>query len=369
MRAAAPRRATLEQSSNPAIELTFLEHLQELRARITWVAITVLAAGLAAFAMHDHIVNLLLLPLGHKDLVYLTPLSGVNFLIKLSLYVGILAAIPVIVYQLYRFLEPTASRRIGKAPRYIFMSVILAFAGIAFAYFVGLPAALKFLTNIGIANVNPMITVDSYLGFVTGYAFACAFLFQIPLIMSLINTVRPTPPSQLLKYERHVVVLTLIIAAVVSPTPDVAGQLLMGAPIFIMWHIGLFIMWRQDRKRQKTMVRASAATAQSGSILTPEPPVTLRATANVPAHVSPAKLQPAAMTVPRIASPQPRRVVMDMVAPVTKKETSARPAERVIVMPQRRQRTQRRPASPGRSMDGMTRPPRLVRDIQPIGYM
>jgi hypothetical protein len=211
-----------------------------------------------------------------------------------------------------------------------------------------------------------MITVDSYLSFVTGYAFACAFLFQIPLIMSLINTVRPTPPSQLLKYERHVVVLTLIIAAVVSPTPDVAGQLLMGAPIFIMWHIGLFIMWRQDRKRQKTMVPVDSAAAQAGTIFTPEPPVYSNEVVHRPIPASTAKQRLVAAPQQQV-SPKPRRVVMDVVAPQAKTPIQA-PAERVIVMPRRQQSVQRRPSGPRRSMDGMTRPPRLVRDAQ-VGYM
>lgn len=375
---AANQRRILEQS-NPlqTVELTFLEHLQELRTRVTWVAVTVLVAGLVAFALHDQLVRVLLLPLGHKDLVYLTPLSGVNFLIKLSLYVGVLAALPVIVHQLYRFLEPAAPSRIRRAPLYIVASVVLAFMGIMFAYFVGLPAALKFLTNIGIANVNPMITVDSYLSFVSGYAFASAFLFQIPLIMTLINTLRPTPPSQLLKYERHVVVITLIAAAIISPTPDVAGQLLMGAPIFIMWHIGLFIMWRQQVRRAKkaaTEIAQTAAENQSHPEYTPKIRQTIIPEAPKPKPTG-AQLQFADVIVqrktqiippapiPAVPPQQKQKLVapkIDMVAPSS--SMAAQSKERFIQIPQRVVEA-RRTVAKARSIDGITRAPRLVRDI------
>src|SRR5687767_3839526 len=127
-------------------KLPFIAHLYELRKRLFYVAISVIAFGGAAYAVNKPITELLLKPAGDQQFIYTTPGGGFDFLFKLCIYTGIAASIPVIIYQLLRYLQPLMKR---DAMRFIawgsVVSAGLAIAGILFGYLMGLPAAMHFL--------------------------------------------------------------------------------------------------------------------------------------------------------------------------------------------------------------------------------
>lgn len=234
------KATNLKNKTVPVEQPTFLEHIQELRGRLFWVALFfVLFSGLA-YPFKDQLIALLLGPLGNQQLYYLTPIGGFSFIIKICSYVGILLTLPVAVYHLYKYIQPV----VGKVKQsvlagYTFFSVILAAAGVAFAYFISLPAALHFLTNFDIQRVTAMLTVDSYLSFVISYLLGAALLFQLPLLLLIINSITPLPPKKLMGYQRHVILAAFVIAAIISPTTDVTNQALMAVPIIFMYQFGI----------------------------------------------------------------------------------------------------------------------------------
>lgn len=231
--------------------LTFMDHVHELRGRLVWVALWfVLATGIA-FPFFGNIIKLLMKPLGNEKLYYLTPIGGVSFAIKVCMYVGMVATIPVLVYHLYQFISPVMKRRSAKrAILYVSLSTILAVIGITFAYLVTLPSAMHFLTGFTIGGVSAMLTVDSYLSFIVAYVLASALMFQIPLVMVIVDRITPMPPSSWNKYQRHMIVAAFIIAMLITPSPEITTQFSLAAPIILMYQIGILLVWLRHRQRK-----------------------------------------------------------------------------------------------------------------------
>lgn len=222
---------------------TFMDHILELRGRLFWVAIIFLVTSAAAYPFRDVIIAVITAPLGSQDLVYITPSGGFSFIIKVCTYAGAILTLPALIFHLYRYLQPLIGRVKGRVMfMYVFASSILAGSGVAFAYFVSLPAALHFLTGFDLQNVTAMLTVDSYFSFVVAYTLAAAILFQLPLVLLIINSIKPLKPSGLMKYQRYVILGAFVAAAVISPTPDATNQALLAVPIIVMYQIGIILV-------------------------------------------------------------------------------------------------------------------------------
>jgi sec-independent protein translocase protein TatC len=231
--------------------MTFMEHIQELRSRLFWVAAIFMVGATAAYPFVDRFIDILVAPLGDQQLFYLTPIGGFGFIIKVCTYVGFLVAIPALVYQMYRYLEPVMGDAGRSVVRYTVFSTLLALLGILFAYFISLPSALHFLTNFGIEHITAMLTADAYMSFVTAYLLGAAVLFQVPLVLMIFNNIRPLPPRKLMSFQRYVVVGAFIIAAIITPTPDPINQAILAVPIILMYQFGIGLVWLANRTRQK----------------------------------------------------------------------------------------------------------------------
>lgn len=231
---------------------TFMDHVQELKSRLFWVAVFFVAAMGATYPFFQHIVNILVRPLGKQELYYMSPAGGLSFVIKVCMYAGLIVVLPVLIYHLYKFISPVLKKRNARAVLgFTVTSTLLAAAGVCFAYFVSLPTALHFLTNIGLKQVTAMLTIDAYMSFIIAYLLAGALLFQLPLIMIIINTVTPLPPKKLMSFQRHIIVISFVIAAIVSPTPDAVNQTILAAPMIVMYQIGIIIIWIKQRSARK----------------------------------------------------------------------------------------------------------------------
>jgi sec-independent protein translocase protein TatC len=229
-----------------------MDHVRELQGRLSIVALSFLVVAGSAYPFFDRIAAMLTAPLGgHQQLVYLTPGGAFGFIIQVCMYIGIIGALPVIVHQFYRFILPAIpkARRQG-AIIYTISSIVLAMVGVVFAYVVSLPAALYFLTSFNLQNISAMLTIDSYLSFVMTYLLAGAILFQLPLVMLIIDTITPLTPRRLMQYQSHVVVGSFVVAAVISPTPDAWNQTLLASPMVVMYQLGIVLIWARSRSRR-----------------------------------------------------------------------------------------------------------------------
>lgn len=229
-------------------QLTFLEHVYELRSRLFWIIATLLITSAAGFQFKDLLVSFIMAPLHGEKLVYLTPGGGFSFIFTLCLYFGALLTIPIVVYHLYRFLQPV----MGQTPRklltgMLLLSTLLAIGGAAFGYVVAIPAAISFLTGFAGEAVTANLTAESYLSFVMAYMFGLAALFQLPLIIFMIDHIRRFPPGTLLSTQRFVIVGAVIAAAIVTPTPDIVNQMIIAGPIIVVYQLGVIAVWLRRR--------------------------------------------------------------------------------------------------------------------------
>lgn len=249
----------------------FMEHVQELRRRLFYIALSVAGWSAVAYAIEHKLVAILLRPARHQQFIYTSPGGGIDFLFRVCVYFGIAASIPVIVYQILRYIQPLLKREsmsfigIGSV-----VSGILAVAGMLYGYFWGLPSALNFLLHQFVTSqIKPLVTIQSYMAFVTVYMLGSALLFQVPLFIIFINRIKPLKPRTLFKYERHVAIFAVLSAALMNPTPNVLAQAFIAGPIILMYQVGIAIVWatnRSHRSRRSPVVQslfAQDAAAQS----------------------------------------------------------------------------------------------------------
>lgn len=238
----------------PPKKQPFIEHLYELRRRLFYVVLSVGLWATAAYFVQMHIVAALLKPAANQEFIYTSVGGGIDFLFRLCLSVGIVFSIPVIIYQFLKYLEPLIKKdavrfmMIGSA-----VSGVLALLGMAFGYFVGLPAALHFLLHQFTTSdqIQPLLTIQSYMSFVTLYMVGSALIFQLPLILVLINRIKPLKPKKLLSMERWVILIAFILGGIINPSPRVQDQVMLAGPIILTYQIGVLIVWITNRRKQR----------------------------------------------------------------------------------------------------------------------
>lgn len=233
-----------------AIKKTLGDHMAEFRTRLMWSVIALVFGGVIGYYLQDQIIAFLVKPLG-QELFYTSPTGGLDFLIKICLFFGFLLAIPVIIYNLIQFIAPAVPNHITyNVYKILLISIILAITGAAFAYYVCLPAALHFLNTFTNSTIQSLISAQEYFNFVMIYMAGFAALFQMPLIIYFINKVTPLKPAKLLKNQRVVILVSFVIAAILTPTPDPINQFLMAAPMIGLYQASVGVVW-QSNKRQK----------------------------------------------------------------------------------------------------------------------
>lgn len=295
--------------SAPAERMAFADHISELRKRFMWVLLFVFIGGGIGYALNDTLMRILQEPL-NDSLYYNNPGGAFSFIMKLCVVFGIVVALPALSYHIFAFFGPIIPSKTKRASvLYISMSVILACAGMLFAYFVSLPASLHFLTTFGNGgDIHALITANEYFNFVLAYVAGFAILFQVPLIITFTNRVTPLPPKKLLGGTRYVIVLSFIAAAIITPTPDPMNQAIMAVPIIALYLFSVcLVAFQPKRLRQHKQARVArkkmAQYEQFAPVARPQ------AAPVAPAVQRPKPtLQPAPVTAIRPARPQARLI-------------------------------------------------------------
>ena len=192
-------------------------------------------------------------PAGDQTFITTTPGGAFNFLFGICITAGLVGSIPVIVYQLLRYVQPLIKQGFMRVMAWgSIASGVLAIIGIVFAYYCGLPSSLKFLfgqsSNL---HIEALITIDSYTSFVTMYLFGAALLFQLPLILLIVNRIKPLKPMQLLKFERPFIVVSAILGALISPSPNVGDMMVLTIPMIIMYQVSMILIWIINHRHRR----------------------------------------------------------------------------------------------------------------------
>ena len=217
----------------------------------------------------DWLIEIVVAPLRGQQLIYLTPGGGFNFIFTLSLYFGALLTIPIGVLQLFKFLQPLLPQTSRKFMAILIgTSTLLAAAGAVLAYFLAIPAALGFLDGFTGDSIVPSLTAESYLNFVVVYIVGLALLFQLPLLFFLYDHIRPIPPGSLARSQRYGIVAATILAALVTPSPDLTSYAIVLIPILGVYEFGvLTVFLRRKLLRERTRKQAVATIESPDEIL------------------------------------------------------------------------------------------------------
>lgn len=237
--------------------LTLLGHLNELRIRLTYVAVALLITTSFSFIFAEPMLQFLLGPYadsisGVVELQTLEPTEGIETFFKVSLLSGAIFSMPVILYQFWRFIVPGLTR---DERRYVFIflpSALLLFAlGILFSWFVLIPAAVFFLANFLETIFKTDWTPSGYIGFVLRMLFWIGIAFEMPVIVYFVARVGVVTAQTLREQWRFAIVGIAVLAAIITPSIDPVTMLLTMAPLLVLYvlSIGLAVVGQRQFER------------------------------------------------------------------------------------------------------------------------
>ena len=270
-------------------EMTFLQHLEELRWHIIRALVAVVAGAIVAFVfkniIFDHIIlapnnpdfitNRLLCRLA--DLVHVPvlcinqdPVELISIKmsgqftthINISLVAGLILAFPYVFWEFWSFFRPALYEKERKYARgAVTMASLLFLSGVLFGYFIITPLSINFLGTYRVSDVvTNQINVTSYIGSVTSVALSAGVTFELPIVVFFLSRIGVVTPEFMRKYRRHAIVVVLVVAAVITP-PDVFSLILVTIPLLLLYEVSIFIAARVIKQREAADAEEAAAEA------------------------------------------------------------------------------------------------------------
>lgn len=242
-------------------EMPLLEHLKELRKVLLVSAYAVAFGTVGGWAFSDYAYRFLAQPItGIKEVSFITttPMEPILVKLKVSLVLGVLIALPIIFWQLWSFILPALKKNERK---YLYLivpwSIILFLGGAAFCFYMVLPVGLKFMLFAGGGAVEstPFITKSSYLNFILTFLVSFGLVFQMPIVLLLLVRLGFLSPKTLAKYRKWAFFGIVVLAVIISPTPDLATQLLMAGPMYMLYEISIWLGYIAARRREKALAK------------------------------------------------------------------------------------------------------------------
>jgi len=246
------------------LRMSFLEHLEELRTRIFRALMGVAVAFILSLSFCSPLWTFVCQPaatalktLGYpQTLKMITPMESFNIIwFKMPIICAIFISSPWILYQVWAFISPGLYRRERRwAAPFILGSAGLFITGGVFAYFVIFRYGLTFLLSIGQGNyVEPMVSMTEYFDLFVNVILGVGLVFEMPVLIFFLTLLRIVSPGFLLNHSRYAILAIFIIAAIVTPTPDVFNLMLFATPMCLLFYVGIFgsyllVLHREGRK-------------------------------------------------------------------------------------------------------------------------
>jgi len=231
-------------------EQNFWEHIAELRKRLILSILSLIPAFIVSFIFSNRIIDLISRPVG--QLYFFSPTEAFSVRLKVAFLSSILVAMPFIVYQGWKFIEPALYPHEKRAVFWgLFFSLIMFYLGSALSILVVSPYGIKFLMQFGGENLQPMIRAAEYLDFLLYMTIAFALLFQTPVIMVILSRMGIINPYHISRYRKHIIFALFVIAAIITPSVDAFGMLALALPLIIILEVGLIISKMVYRKRRE----------------------------------------------------------------------------------------------------------------------
>ncbi len=243
--------------------MPFLDHLEELRWRLVKSLAAILIGAIITFAFIDPIIAILIKPTeavaGDMKLQVLT-VQGM-FMIKwgMALVGGIILAIPVLTFQLWKFVTPgmyaNERKYLGPVILFTFLSFL---GGVLFAYYIIIPFSIQFFTGMGYDFVQNNFSINYYFSFITWLMLGAGLIFELPVLVFILSTIGLLTPRFLRTYRRHAIVLILLLSAIITP-PDPISLIIMSIPLWGLYEFSIGVSWMVHRRKQKAEAVEKAA--------------------------------------------------------------------------------------------------------------
>lgn len=272
--------AIKDKGKNLEAEMSFFEHLEVLRWHLVRSAIAVGVFMVLAFAFYDFIFDDIVMGPKSPDFwtyrmmcrlgewlnmegfcvtevpgtIINTQMAG-QFIMQInsSLLIAVMLGFPYLLYEIWLFIKPALTdveRR--SASGFVLYATLLFVLGVCFGYFVVTPLSINFLANYSISDsISNTITIQSYLSFVATLSLGCGIVFELPVIVYILSRIGLLTPQFMRSTRRYAVVVILLIAAIITPTPDIITMLTVSFPMFLLYEFSILISARVFRKLQK----------------------------------------------------------------------------------------------------------------------
>ncbi len=247
-------------------QMSFIEHLEELRWRLVRSAIAVILIGIVIWTFQEWIMNNVFMSMKKKDffsfrimcdylgtcvedipvqLQSMTVSGQFGYALMMSFMGGLVMGFPFIFYQIWAFLKPGlkfGEKKMAKG--IVFYVSFLFFLGILFGYFVVAPLSIQFFGSYQISSeIRNDFTISSYMSMILSTVFYTGIFFLLPVVTYILTRIGVLTPDFLIKYRKHAIVGILILSAIITP-PDIISQVIVSIPIFILYEIGILIAKR-----------------------------------------------------------------------------------------------------------------------------
>jgi len=224
-------------------ELSLVQHLSEFRDRLMVAAIAVVLTTAISFIFTTQIIEILIRPAGEGiRLISLSPTENFTTYMRVALFSGIALAMPVILYEIYMYIDPALhpnERRFALTAGPFVLGLFIF--GMLFCYFLVLPNAIQFLTHFAEQVFDNQLRASEYLSFVTTFILGMGLVFEMPVLIFVLIKLGVVSRNWLAARRRYVFLISFILAAVITPTPDPFNQSLVALPMYLLFELGLLL--------------------------------------------------------------------------------------------------------------------------------
>jgi sec-independent protein translocase protein TatC len=271
-------KAIKEKGQTMEAEMSFFDHLEALRWHLVRSAIAIVIFTAAAFYFYDFLFGTIIMGpskpgfwtyrmlchLGewlHRDgfcinkinisLINTEMAGQFTLQVNSSLLIGVTAGFPYLLWEIWRFIKPALHEKERKAASgFVFYATFLFVLGVMFGYFVITPESINFLSNYTVSSqIQNLFTVDSYMSSVATLTLATGIVFELPIIVYVLSSLGILNAKFMRETRRYAVVIILIVAAVVTPTPDMLTMTIVSIPLFILYEVGILVAAVVDKRR------------------------------------------------------------------------------------------------------------------------
>lgn len=254
-------------------EMSFLQHLEELRWHLVRSAAVIVVFGIAAFCLNDFLFDTVIFGPLKQDFISYRALCALGYKIGagnvmcmtvkpahlqtlsaseqffnhmwISLVTGLILAFPFVLWELWKFIRPALkNQEVGPVKIFVIIASFLFLIGIGFGYFLLFPMSYNFLVNYQVSSsgiVETQNTFDDYISLISTMVLVSGIIFEMPVLVYFLTRMTILTPQFMRKYRKHAVIIILIAAAVITPSPDVTSQMVVAIPMYLLFEISIFV--------------------------------------------------------------------------------------------------------------------------------